>query len=92
MTYGADEQSAQTGEQEMRCHRSGVAGGVIAGLLLTVGCASSSRTSVRYYEYDSRPHPSQRKSPQEQMKEYERSSKDWEMTSPGEMVVDPTRD
>ena len=60
---------------------------VVVGLLglsvlgWSLGCKTSSYKSVRTYEYSNAPPPSQTQEREE--------STEWQMQSPGEMIVDP---
>lgn len=59
----------------------------LLGLVITPGCQTSSRKTVRTYEYSNEPRPAR----QSQREREPQSESDWEMVSPGEMVVDPGR-
>ncbi len=52
----------------------------VALIGFAAGCATSSHKSVRTYEYDENPPP--------ERQEESESGSDYEMTSPGEMVVE----
>ena len=56
---------------------------VALGLAFTLaGCARSSHRSLKTYEYNEEPAPSEQKQPQQA------TSSEYQMVSPGEMVVE----
>ena len=58
-------------------------------LVMALGCETSSHKSVRTYEYSDQPRGQRTSQPTET--ERVEDSGDWQMTAPGEMVVDPKR-
>jgi len=62
--------------------------GLLAGLLgaFSTGCQQSSHKSVRTYDYNNAPSEGRRTA---QPVEREEDDGQWQMTTPGEMVVEP---
>lgn len=59
----------------------------IGATALVLGCETSSHKSVRTYEYNEQPRGERTAQPTET--ERVEDAGDWQMTKPGEMVVDP---
>jgi hypothetical protein len=73
----------------MKISRLVIVSSIGAAALVASGCKSSSRSSVRTYDYDDSGAPRAVSKPVETEREVE--SGEWEMVAPGEMVVEPRR-